>query len=295
MRALVTGHLGYIGGNFIKTWETLGHTWVGYDFKEDKTKDLSEGIDEDFINHKNNPIDIVFHFAAIPNVELSIVNPKYVMKNNIVSTSIILEWARKNDVPVVYSSSSAVVGNGHGPESPYGLSKLVGEQETLMYYKLYGLKTVALRYFNVYSYDQSADSDYASVICNWKKFILSNRIPFITGTGDQTRDLIHVDDIVLANVFCADNLNNDSLWGKWYDIGSGESVSLNQIKEIVKENFPELKFEYVADRPGDVLHSRSDLEKFKSHGWRSSINYKDGLNSVFQKIKKDVDNSNKKS
>jgi len=290
MRALVTGDLGYIGGNFVKKWQELGHTYVGYDMKDNHEFDLSVKIKELHINHKNNPIDVVVHFAAIPRVAFSVQYPSLVMRNNINSTSNVLNWAKKENIPVIYSSSSSVVGNGAGPASPYALSKCVGEMETLLYNRLYNLKTVALRYFNVYSYDQVANSEYATVVCNWKKFISESRVPFITGDGEQRRDMTHVNDIVSANIFCAENIDNDDLWGHWYDIGSGENISLNELKEIVLKYFPNLEFEYVTPRKGDVMLTKADLSKFKAHGWESKVSLQNGLNSVYSTLKKELEN-----
>ena len=288
MRALVTGDKGYIGGNFIKKWEQRGHDWVGYDMKGNHEFDLSRGVKELYINHINKPIDVVVHFAAIPRVAFSVKQPAYVMKNNIVSTTNVLNWARKNNIPVIYSSSSSVVGNGDGPASPYALSKYVGELETILYNQLYGLKTVALRYFNVYSYDQEADSEYATVVCNWKKYISEGKRPFITGDGEQRRDMTHVDDIVSANIFCAENIDKDDLWGHWYDIGSGENISLNELKEIVLRHFPNQDFDYVEPRAGDVMFTEADISKFKSHGWCSKIRLQEGLNDVFVTLKEEL-------
>ena len=288
MRALVTGHLGYIGGNFVKKWEERGHTWTGYDYKGNHEFDLARGIKGLHINHHVNPIDVVLHFAAIPRVAFSVEYPRMVMNNNINSTTVVLDWAKKNNIPVIYSSSSSVVGNGDGPASPYALSKYVGEMETLLYNRLYGLKTVALRYFNVYSYDQVADSEYATVVCNWKKFISEGRVPYITGDGEQRRDMTHVDDIVSSNIFCAENIDKDDLWGHWYDIGSGQNISLNEMKEIVLQYFPGQKFDYMEPRPGDVMFTEADLDKFKAHGWKSKVSLEEGLNSVYRTLKEEL-------
>ena len=288
MKALVTGNEGYIGGNFTKEWEKRGHTWIGYDNKSNWNFDLADGIKELYLDHQHNPIDVVIHFAAIPRVDFSVKHPTVVMKNNIVSTTNVLDWARNNKVPVIYSSSSSVVGNGDGPASPYALSKYVGELETLLYYRLYGLKTVALRYFNVYSYDQQADSEYATVVCNWKKYLSENKRPYITGDGEQRRDMTHVEDIVSANIFCAENIDKEDLWGNWYDIGSGENISLNELKNIVLQYFPNQEFDYIEPRPGDVMYTKADIDKFNVHGWKSKVKLSDGLNAIFKTLKEEI-------
>lgn len=286
MRALVTGHKGYIGNNFVQRWTAKGHEYVGYDYESGKATefDLVNGVDEDYVGD----VDIVFHFAAIPRVAYSVENPVHVMNNNVASTSKVLEFAKKRNIPVVYSSSSSVVGNGDGPASPYALSKYVGELETLLYNNLYGIKTIALRYFNVYSYDQVADSEYATVVCNWKRYISEGRIPYITGDGEQRRDMTHVYDIVSANMFCAENIDNSDMWGHWYDIGSGQNISLNELKDIVLKHFPDQEFEYVEPRVGDVMLTKADLSKFNKHGWSSQIDLEFGLNSVYERLKEEV-------
>ncbi len=283
MRALVTGHKGYIGGNFVKQWEDLGHEWVGYDYEGGNLPlyDLTKEVRGDLVGD----VDVVFHFAAIPRVAYSVENPSLVMENNIVSTSKVLEFAKNKNIPVIYSSSSSVVGNGEGPASPYALSKYVGEMESLLYHRLYGLKTVALRYFNVYSYDQIADSEYATVVCNWKKYITEGNNPFITGDGEQRRDMTHVDDIVSANIFCAENIDNDKLWGQWYDVGSGENISLNGLKQIVLNHFPDVVFDYIAPRPGDVMYTEADVQKFKHLGWSPRVSLHEGLDRVYTRLK----------
>ena len=268
----------------IKKLNDRGISWVGVDAKDGcADDDLCEGVP---LRIRQFKPDIIFHLAAIPRVAYSVKNPLHVMKNNILSTSNILKYAKEENIPVVYSSSSSVVGNGDGPASPYALSKYVGELEALLYNKLYNLKTVALRYFNVYSYDQEATSEYATVVCNWKKFVSREGLtPFITGTGDQRRDMTHVDDVVSANLFCADNIDNEDLWGHWYDIGSGDSISLNELKDIVLKYFPKQKFEYIADRAGDVMYTEADLSKFKAHGWESKVPLKEGLDSIYKTLK----------
>ena len=143
-----------------------------------------------------------------------------------------------------------------------------------------------MRYFNVYSYDQEADSEYATVVCNWKKFVSREGLtPFITGTGEQRRDMTHVDDVVSANLFCADNIDNEDLWGHWYDVGSGDSISLNELKDVVLRYFPKQIFEYVAARAGDVMYTEADVEKFKHLGWSPRVSLHEGLDRIYAKLK----------
>ena len=100
--------------------------------------------------------------------------------------------------------------------------------------------------------------------------------------------MTHVDDIVSANIFCAENIENENLWGDWYDVGSGDNISLNELKDIVISHFPEQKFDYVAPRPGDVMYTEADLLKLKKLGWNSKIDLNAGLNNVYKKLKEEL-------
>ena len=275
MDLLVTGHRGYIGGNLFKKLQESGHNVRGIDLKEGK--DIIEGItfEDDFTP------EVIFHLAAIPRVVYSVENPVEVMRNNIQSTSVVLEYAKEVGAMVVYSSSSSVEGNGSGPESPYALSKLVGELETLLYNRLYGIDTVALRYFNVYSVDQVADGPYATCVANWRRFIKDGETPYITGTGDQRRDMAHVSDVVSANIFCMENRDNQNLVGKTFDVGTGNNISINEMKKIVNESLPDLQFRYVEPRPGDVMLTKADIQPFLDLGWKPEVNIEKGIESFF--------------
>ena len=280
MNALVTGHLGYIGQKLFWKLNSLGHSVMGIDLK--MHKDILDGFPQSYYDFKP---DVIFHLAAIPRVVYSVENPVEVMHNNIHSTSIVLEFAKKVGAPVVYSSSSSVVGNGSGPESPYALSKYVGEMETLLYNRLYGLDTVALRYFNVYSVDQVAEGPYATCVANWRRFIKNGKTPYITGDGEQRRDMAHVNDVVSANIFCMNNIKSVS--GKVFDVGTGNNISLNEMKELVLETLPDLEFDYVDERPGDVRLTKANIQPLLDLGWKPDINISEGIRQCFSEFKND--------
>ena len=209
IRCLVTGHKGYIGSHLYEKLKQLGHVVQGIDLKELYGRDINslQGLKEDdrgnfhpyFWNFRP---EYIFHLACIPRVGYSIDEPVKSMKNNVIAGSNVLNFARKVGAKrVIYSSSSSISGNGYGPTNPYALQKMTTEIETKLYSELYGLDTVSLRYFNVYSKDQPADGPYATAISNWMKYIKNGKNPFITGEGDQRRDMLHVTDAVSANIF----------------------------------------------------------------------------------------------
>ena len=277
-KCLVTGHMGYIGSHVFAKLEALGHEVKGIDLKEGRN--IMEAIwQEDYQDFKP---DYIFHLAATPRVAYSMEHPYQVLYNNVVSSLDVLEYARKNNVKrVIYSSSSSVRGNGDGPTSPYGASKLIPETLCENYSKVFGVDTVCLRYFNVYSKDQEADGPYATAIANWMKYIDEDRAPFITGDGEQRRDMLHVRDAVSANLFCMEQSQNFS--GKHYDVGTGRNISLNEVRDIVLQHHPDVNFDYVAARPGDVQETCADTQPLSEIGWVTEISIKQGIHSCFSK------------
>jgi|TARA_B100000085_G_C18561715_1_gene519853 nucleoside-diphosphate-sugar epimerase len=291
MRILVTGHKGYIGSHLFKKLKNLGHEVAGIDLKgcdigekELPGEDICEGFPTEFYEFVP---EFIFHLAAIPRVGYSILNPEEVMKNNIISTTKTLKLAKHLNAPLVYSSSSSVVGNGNGPTSPYALSKYVGELESVMYDSLYDVKTVSLRYFNVYSGDQKADGPYATAVANWMQYIRDNKVPFITGDGSQRRDMAHVEDVVSANIFCIDEI--DKIRGSVFDVGTGSNISLNEMKEIVNSVFPDIAFETKPPRPGEVLITKAETKAFKNFGWSARIDIQEGIKECFKALKGEIE------
>jgi UDP-glucose 4-epimerase len=273
-RCLVTGHMGYIGSRVYDELVGLGHEVRGIDLKE------GQDIIYDLADFKDSKPEFIFHLAAIPRVPYSVEFPEEVLENNVLSTIRILEYARKSGTKrVIYSSSSSVVGDGDGPTSPYGASKLVPEILCKNYTDVYGLDTVSLRYFNVYSEDQPHDGPYTTAIANFMHSIREGKNPFITGDGEQRRDMVHVSDVVSANLFC---MNSEiELGGEWFDVATGNNISLNEIREIVKEYHPAVVFDMVPDRAGDVRATRANIGPLRLRGWLAEVDIFSGMRSCF--------------
>ena len=289
-RCLVTGHKGYIGSRLVAKLEELGHEVIGIDLNDKYPQNivttLREGGDGSFHPHYYNfQPEYVFHMACWPRVGYSVEKPVETTENNILAGTILLNFARKvgSVKRVIYSSSSSVMGNGSGPESPYALQKYTTEIETSLYSKLYGLDTVSLRYFNVYSHDQTINGPYATAISNWMHALRNGIQPHINGDGEHRRDMVNVDDVVRANIFCMEceyNLN-----GAVYEVGTGTNISLNQIKDLVNKHFPEVEFEYRDPRPGDVKETRANIDPLRSMGWTANINIFEGIEECFERVK----------
>ncbi len=297
-KCLVTGHRGYIGSRLFAELIKQGHEVLGIDIKPDDRgldgHDINTSLREDgegkfHPDYYNFKPEYIFHLACIPRVAYSVENPVETMLNNVMCTTNVLNFARKVGAKrVIYSGSSSVVGNGEGPTSPYGLQKLISEMESKLYSDLYGVDTVTLRYFNVYSKDQKAEGPYATAISNWMRFIRENKSPFITGDGEQRRDMLHVSDAVAANIFAMNS--EDPFKGETFDAGTGTNISLNEVKEIVQEYFPEVDFKYVDERPGDVMLTRANTQPLVQRGWGVKVSVKQGISDCFKNLKKELEN-----
>ena len=286
-RCLVTGHKGYIGSHLFDKLKSLGHEVKGIDLKEEYPRDILEWLreyDDGSGRFSPNYFDFkpeyIFHLAAIPRVPYSIEHPVEVMRNNVLATTYVLNFARKVGAKrVIYSSSSSVRGNGEGPENPYAVSKLAPELECKMYSKLYGLDTVSLRYFNVYSKNQKVDGAYGTAVASFMDAIRRDVNPYITGDGEQRRDMLHVSSAVDANIFCMECENNFN--GQHFDVGTGTNISLNEIKNIVHLFHPKTKFDYVDPRPGDVMFTKADTSSLAKIGWKAEISIHEGVRGCF--------------
>jgi nucleoside-diphosphate-sugar epimerase len=163
------------------------------------------------------------------------------------------------------------------PVSPYGAHKITGEYYCRLFWQLYGLETVALRYFNVFGPRQDPQSEYAAVIPKFITSVLAGRSPTIFGDGTQTRDFSHVDNVVEANLAaCA--ASKDAL-GESFNIACGERISLLQLVDTInKIAGKKVQPKFSPARPGDILHSQADVAKArKLLGWNPSVNFSEGI------------------
>lgn len=287
-KCLVTGHKGYIGNKLYNKLKELGHDVIGIDLQEgrDINRDLNHGLNKKSFhpNYYNFRPEYIFHLAYIPRVAYSIENPVETTKNNILCTTNVLNFAKAVSAKrVIFSSSSSVIGDGNGPVSPYALQKLYDEMQCRLWSKIYGLDTVSLRYFNVYSEDQQAKTAYATAIANWMHHIRENKTPFLNGDGKNRRDMLHVNDAVSANIFA---MEYDGIFnGNVYDVGTGSNISLNEIIEIINKYFPNVEFEKRPPRKGDVLLTKAKISDLQKLGWHAKIEILEGVSSCFKQLK----------
>ncbi len=250
---------------------------------------------------KTAPIKMLFHFAAKLSVAESMSKPLEYERVNVQAMISMLQLAKQNQVQkIVFSSSAAVFGSDPtvpkvetmkpAIESSYAQTKLTGE----FYLKMFSsdtMKTVALRYFNVFGERQNPNSAYAAAIPNFLKAAIEGNPIQIFGDGEQTRDFVYVKDVILANVYTA--LFSDAPF-EIYNVGYGTSTTLNKlIERIVQsmqslkivQNRDDIKIVYKDPRPGDVKHSMASNRKLRELGWRQSYSFDDALMKTIQYFK----------
>ncbi len=228
--------------------------------------------------------DVVFHLAAQVGTTDSIHNPHYDAVTNVQGTIMLLEACRRVGVRrLVYSSSAAVYGapvylpidekHPTAPSSPYGLSKLTAERYCLLYGELYNLSVVALRYFNVYG-PQQTSSSYAAVIPLFLRRVARNEPLIIEGDGYQTRDFVHVQDVVRANLLAATSHFDGVL-----NIGSGRATSIRELAALI--GGPSYPIEYVPARAGDIPYSVAAIGAARAAiGYSPRISLEQGLRTL---------------
>jgi UDP-glucose 4-epimerase len=279
-RCLVTGYRGYIGSALFSKLESLGHEVRGVDLickKRPVDIRSKEFFSSDYWNDFKP--EFIFHLAAFPSVQYSVQNPSLSLSNNVCGTSTILEFAKNVGAKrVIFSSSAAVYGNDGTPSNPYGLHKLMSEMECKLYSELYDLDTVSLRYFNVFSENQIFGGPYSTVITAWRWALRNNKPLIIHGDGQQTRDFIHLDDIVDCNVFCMNYENNFK--GQHCDVGNGVSLSLSDLKKIISK-IKKCNWIYENERVGDVKKSCADISQLTKMGWIPKTNTTNSIKQIF--------------
>ena len=248
---LITGGAGFIGANLISMLLSIGYEVYSLDnystgFKTNEISGCKYFTGD--INNINkmrftstNKFDVIFHLAAIARIQPSFENPIQVFESNISGTSMVLEFARENGSKVVFAGSSS---RWHNPEeSPYAMSKYIGEQLCKMYQKSFGMDVQIARFYNVYGPKELTEGDYATLLGIWRrKRRLGEPLP-IYGDGKQRRDFTHVFDICegLSKIMDTDIKNID------WELGTGVNYSINEICDMFgseREYLPDRKHNY---------------------------------------------------
>lgn len=228
-------------------------------------------------------VDVVFHEAAMVSVPASVERPLECHATNGTASVELLDLARAEDARVVFASSAAVYGRPASvpvaeddparPTSPYGVEKLAADHYVRIFAERYGLPTVALRYFNVYGPRQRGP--YSGVLTTFLNQALSGDAITVEGDGDQTRDFVHVEDIVRANLLAA----RTDATGRAFNVGTGTSVAIEELAHAVRDvTGAGVPITHVDPRPGDVGRSRADLSRARADlGYEPAVGLHDGL------------------
>ena len=305
----VTGAAGFIGGHLAEELLRQGHEVAGLDdFSSGKRENaallarhpsftLVEGsiADPDAALRAVAGATWVFHLAAIPSVPLSVAEPERTNAVNVGGTVNLLEIARKAGVQrVVLACSCAAYGDGPEqpkheglvprPMSPYAAQKIACELYAQTYTRAYGLPCVALRYFNVYGPRQDPKSEYAAAIPRFTTRLLQGQRPIVFGDGLQTRDFVHISDVVRANLLAA---TSDKAPGEVVNVASGVSSSLIDLiatlKQVIGSSAAGLEIEHQAPRAGDLRESSADISKARAVlGYEPRVQLKEGLAGVVE-------------
>ena len=283
MKILVTGGAGFIGTNLIKRLLKEGHEVVSLDdyetgLQENEVEGASYvmgGIDS-LTYWKGDGFDLVYHLAALSRIQPSFEDPTETFRVNAQGSQVVAEWARLNDVKVVYAGSSS---RWHDPfQSPYAAFKHMGEEIFKLYKKTYNLDVEITRFYNVYGPDEIVDGDWAAVIGIWRRQVRGGEKITIVGDGEQRRDFTHVDDIcdALYKVGMGSEKHEDA-----WELGTGTNYSINEVYGMFKEKFPQIESLYLPDQPGNYRKTlRENDDTLERLGWKPEDRLRDYIQSL---------------
>ncbi|MDH7555830.1 MAG: SDR family oxidoreductase [Candidatus Methanosuratincola sp.] len=300
-KVVVTGGAGFIGSNLSAELCKDNEVTIVDNFstgKEGNIKDLIDSgcarllrgsvTDLEAMKAAFKGADYVFHEAAIPSVPRSVADPMRTNDAGVTGTLAVLVAARDCGIEkVVFASSSSVYGETESlpkkedmvcmPMSPYAVTKLAGEHYCRVFTELYGLGTVALRYFNVYGPMQDPGSEYAAVVPKFIDCALKGEAFPIHGDGLQSRDFTFVRDVVRANLMAAESKSTGV-----YNIGGGRRTTVLELAQAISEVVGfEMRAVHLPPRPGDVRDSWADISKAKrDFGFEPAFTLREGISET---------------
>jgi len=308
MNYLVTGGAGFIGSNLVENLLAAGHrvrvldnfltgrreNLAGLAERYGDAFELVEGDLRDLALTRSaaEGIEYVLHQGALPSVPRSVADPVLSSEINVGGTLSLLVAARDAGVRrVIFAASSSAYGDTPqlpkcesmtpNPKSPYAAQKLAGEHYMRIFYEVYGLETVSLRYFNVFGPKQDPASTYAAVIPRFITTVLTGTAPTVYGDGLQTRDFTYIDNVVRVNLLACEAPKDAC--GKVFNVACEERVSLLEILEIIYELAGRrVSPRFEPPRPGDVRDSLADISLARDLlGYEPTIPFPEGLSRTF--------------
>ncbi|OGO31593.1 MAG: GDP-mannose 4,6-dehydratase [Chloroflexi bacterium RBG_16_56_11] len=307
-KVVVTGGAGFIGSHLAEDLYGRGYrVFIIDNLSTGKLSNIKSLLDSGAVELVKGSItnlallrklfagaEYVFHQAALPSVPRSIKDPVSSHRVNATGTLNVLIAARDCGVKkVVYASSSSVYGDTPtlpksedmipSPLSPYAVTKLAAEHYCRIFERVYGLKTVCLRYFNVYGPRQDPDSPYAAVIPLFFRLVMEGKSPVIYGDGEQSRDFTFVRDAARANILAAESEATGV-----FNLGSNRRVTISELARLIigLAGDKSIAPEYRAPRPGDIKHSLADISRAMAFGYRPEYSLEKGLGEIYRSLNK---------
>lgn len=282
MKILVTGGAGFIGTNLIKRLLKEGHSVHSLDNYETGLKENEQegcnyisGDISQIEYFKGDSFDLVYHLAALARIQPSFEDPTENFRVNVDGTRAVAEFARHNNVKVVYAGSSS---RWHDPmQSPYSAFKHIGEEIFNLYKKAYNLDVEICRFYNVYGPHEIVDGDYAAVIGIWRRQVRDGKNITIVGDGEQRRDFTHVEDIVdaLYKVGSGNEKHEDA-----WELGTGMNYSINEVYQMFKEKF-NVESTTLPDQKGNYRKTlRENDDTVDRLNWKPTDRLKEYINSL---------------
>lgn len=295
MKSLVTGGAGFIGSHIVDRLISMGHEVVVIDNETSQVHDHfyyntnAKYFKLDIADYENtkelyNGVDYVFHCAAESRIQPTILNPLGAIKTNTLGTGTVLQCSREANVKkVMYSSTSSSYGRKNEPPlvetmpddclNPYSVSKASGEKLCTMYTKLFGLKTITFRYFNVYGDREPLRGPYAPVVGLFLRQRAAGEALTVVPDGTQRRDFTHVDDVVNANILAMTNDDHDH-YGEVFNVGTGTNHSVLELAAMISDNTV-----MIAPRLAEAYITLADNKKIQDVlGWTPTKRLEDYVN-----------------
>ena len=297
-KSVITGGAGFIGSNLTNRLLDMGHKVIVLDnFVSGKRSNLSHHnnknlkiVNIDISKSENldkyfKKVDYVFHLAALAEIIPSFKNPEKYFNNNVIGTLNVLNAAKKTKIKkMIYAASSSCYGAPKKfPTSekdkidlkhPYAVTKFVGEELVMRYALMFNMPNISFRFFNVYGPRLNVSDQYSAVIGNFLSQTKSKKALTVVGDGKQTRDFIHVDDLINAFI----KIIKSKFENKIYNLGSGKRTSINTIAKIFGG-----KKKFIPIRPGEPKNSVADIKKIKKDiNWKPKISIEQGIKKLLK-------------
>ena len=297
-KSVITGGAGFIGSNLTNRLLDMGHKVIVLDnFVSGKRSNLSHHnnknlkiVNIDISKSENldkyfKKVDYVFHLAALAEIIPSFKNPKKYFVNNVIGTLNVLNAAKKTKIKkMIYAASSSCYGSPKkfptserdkiDLKNPYAVTKFIGEELVMRYALMFNMPNISFRFFNVYGPRSNISDQYSAVIGNFLSQTKSKKALTVVGDGKQTRDFIHVDDLINAFI----KIIKSKFENKIYNLGSGKRTSINTIAKIFGG-----KKKFIPIRPGEPKNSVADIKKIKKDiNWKPKISIEQGIKKLLK-------------